>query len=68
MKLCVCVCVKQTPKGDLKADTFYVVNSGTFVAKVDEVKVKDYEKGGNFGDLALLYDAPRAATVQVLLI
>eukprot|EP00160_Parvularia_atlantis_P014345 Unigene3514_Nuclearia_a/m.10736 Unigene3514_Nuclearia_a/g.10736 ORF Unigene3514_Nuclearia_a/g.10736 Unigene3514_Nuclearia_a/m.10736 type:complete len:340 (-) Unigene3514_Nuclearia_a:405-1424(-) len=50
-------------------DNFYVVESGTFdvfVQKGDKpaVKVVDYSAGASFGELALMYNAPRAATVR----
>jgi len=49
-------------------DYFYVAETGTFDVFVsrngaDAVKVFDYGPGGSFGELALMYNAPRAATV-----
>ncbi|KAF8974968.1 hypothetical protein BGZ46_009544 [Entomortierella lignicola] len=49
-------------------DFFYVVESGTldvFVAKHGNPaeKVFEYGAGGSFGELALMYNGPRAATV-----
>ncbi|KAI9013841.1 camp-dependent protein kinase regulatory subunit [Phycomyces nitens] len=49
-------------------DYFYVVEHGTldcYIAKNDAepVKVTSYEAGGSFGELALMYNAPRAATI-----
>ncbi|KAJ3294636.1 hypothetical protein HK104_003454 [Borealophlyctis nickersoniae] len=49
-------------------DFFYAVESGTldvFVSRNGQppVKVTDYGPGGSFGELALMYNAPRAATV-----
>ncbi|KAI8377997.1 camp-dependent protein kinase regulatory subunit [Radiomyces spectabilis] len=49
-------------------DYFYVVESGTldcFITKGDDprIKVANYEAGGSFGELALMYNAPRAATI-----
>jgi cAMP-dependent protein kinase regulator len=49
-------------------DYFYVVESGTFDALVAKegnspIKVLEYSAGGSFGELALMYNAPRAATV-----
>jgi CRP-like cAMP-binding protein len=48
-------------------DFFYVVESGTFDCFItnDETssKVTSYEAGGSFGELALMYNAPRAATI-----
>ncbi|KAJ3158207.1 hypothetical protein HK101_001391, partial [Irineochytrium annulatum] len=49
-------------------DYFYVVETGTLDVFVSRnggapVKVTDYGPGGSFGELALMYNAPRAATV-----
>ena len=52
-------------------DYFYVVESGTFdcyISKPNDgglppTKVTSYEAGGSFGELALMYNAPRAATI-----
>ncbi|KAL7746355.1 hypothetical protein RI367_008285 [Sorochytrium milnesiophthora] len=48
-------------------DYFYVVETGAFDVFVSrngtEAKVTDYGPGGSFGELALMYNAPRAATV-----
>ena len=43
-------------------DYFYVVGTGDVDFLIDGNKVGSVEKGGSFGELALLYDAPRAAT------
>ncbi|KAJ1538977.1 hypothetical protein HK405_013288, partial [Cladochytrium tenue] len=50
------------------SDFFYVIETGrldVFVARngAAPVKVTDYRPGGSFGELALMYNAPRAATV-----
>ncbi|CAG8543635.1 8617_t:CDS:2 [Cetraspora pellucida] len=49
-------------------DFFYVVETGTFDVYVSKngtapELVHHYESGGSFGELALMYNAPRAATV-----
>ncbi|CAG8800694.1 13580_t:CDS:1, partial [Racocetra fulgida] len=49
-------------------DFFYVVETGTFDVYVSKngsapELVHHYEAGGSFGELALMYNAPRAATV-----
>merc|ERR1719427_26569 len=43
---------------------FYVIRDGGFDIFVDNTKVAHFVKGKCFGELALLYNAPRAATVQ----
>jgi CRP-like cAMP-binding protein len=55
-------------QGDIIADRFFLLESGQcdiFVKKgsSDPVKVHTVLPGGFFGELALLYNAPRAATV-----
>lgn len=46
------------------ADNFYVIQSGTYKVFIDDVFVKSYEGSGSFGELALMYNTPRQATVQ----
>lgn len=43
-------------------DYFYVIQSGKVEFTVDGERVGDAGSGRSFGDLALLYDCPRAAT------
>jgi cAMP-dependent protein kinase regulator len=43
-------------------DYFYVVGAGDVDCFIDGNRVGSVEQGGSFGELALLYDAPRAAT------
>lgn len=50
-------------QGDLKAEEFYVVNDGKFDILVNGLKVVSCTKGDGFGELALLHNAPRSATV-----
>ncbi|EGB08652.1 hypothetical protein AURANDRAFT_687, partial [Aureococcus anophagefferens] len=47
-------------------DEFYVLESGAAEILVDDVKVGAYGAGATFGELALLYRAPRAATIRAL--
>ena len=44
-------------------DYFYIIESGTCAFFVDDQKVGVAGKGNSFGELALLYTCPRAATV-----
>jgi len=58
-------CPKDTviiQQGDTKSEYFYIVNQGNvdFITK-DEI-VGSTSRGGSFGELALLYNSPRAAT------
>jgi protein kinase A len=50
--------IKQGETGDY----FYVVETGTVNFEVDGAQVGSCSRGGSFGELALLYDCPRAAT------
>lgn len=45
-------------------DFFYIVSSGNVDCFVDGQKVTSYSRGGSFGELALMYNAPRAATLK----
>lgn len=49
-------------------DNFYVIESGIYdiIVKVggEEKKVGQYENKGSFGELALMYNTPRAATIK----
>ncbi|KAI0388459.1 cyclic nucleotide-binding-like protein [Xylariaceae sp. FL0594] len=49
-------------QGDI-GHSFYLVESGEADAVKDGLTVKHYQKGDFFGELALLNDAPRAASV-----
>ena len=56
-------------QGDI-GDTFYLLEEGTvdvYIKKggADEVKVHTYKPGDSFGELAIMYNAPRAATCRV---
>lgn len=50
-------------QGDLAADNFYVVADGSFSISKDGNKLCNVGPGGSFGELALIYQTPRAATV-----
>ncbi|XP_025409599.1 cAMP-dependent protein kinase type II regulatory subunit-like [Sipha flava] len=57
--------IKQGDDGD----NFYVIDRGTFEAYVTDPEgnnhlVHTYEHKGSFGELALLYNMPRAATIK----
>lgn len=45
-------------------DKFYVIESGKFDIYVNNVFAVQYHAGQNFGELALMYNCPRAATVK----
>lgn len=49
-------------QGDQNGDYFYVIQSGTIRFEVNGVKVGSACCGQTFGELSLLYTAPRAAT------
>jgi len=56
-------------QGDI-GDIFYLVESGTvdvYIQKKgqEEIKVHTYKAGDAFGELAIMYNAPRAATCRV---
>ena len=51
-------------------DYFYVIETGVYSALIqteagDLKTVFTYDKEGNFGELALLYNMPRAASIRV---
>jgi len=51
-------------QGDKNAETFYVVEKGEFDIYVNNDLVHTIKRGGCFGELALMYKAPRAATCR----
>lgn len=62
--------VKKVEAGDVvitegeNGDFFYVIDEGEFEALVKDVVVLKYPGGGSFGELALMYNCPRAASVK----
>jgi cAMP-dependent protein kinase regulator len=52
-------------KQDEPGSKFYIVESGTLYALKETTRVKDYKAGDYFGELALLKNQPRAASVVV---
>lgn len=56
------IIIKQGDEGD----NFYVVDQGVFDIFVNDIKVVEVKEGGSFGELALMYNTPRAATVKAV--
>lgn len=56
------VIIKQGDEGDF----YYICDVGTCDIFVNDTKVMTVEDGGSFGELALMYNAPRAATVMAV--
>jgi MFS family permease len=52
-------------QGDV-GDRFYVVDAGTFAILVDGRQIDETTEGGYFGEIALLHDVPRTATVRAI--
>ena len=47
-----------------EGDNFYVIDSGEVEVYVNNRMVLNISEGGSFGELALIYGIPRAATVK----
>lgn len=47
-----------------EGDFFYIIEKGTFSVIVDNKQVAQLGEGRSFGELALLYNSPRQATVR----
>jgi hypothetical protein len=54
--------VTQGEPGDL----FYVIEDGEVEVEIDDVPIRRHSSGGFFGEIALLRDVPRTATVRAL--
>jgi len=52
--------IKQGDAGD----NFYIIDQGAVDIYVNDIKVVNLGEGGSFGELALIYGTPRAATVK----
>lgn len=63
MKPLTCAAGKNVITQGEPGSEFFVLLSGTAEAIVDGKAVTRYREGGAFGELALMYSAPRAATV-----
>ena len=55
---------KVVRQDDAQADYMYLIDSGKFEVCIDGNKVKSLNEGDVFGELALMYQAQRAATVR----
>ena len=47
-----------------KANMFFIVDKGSPHVEIDNNKKKSLSKGDGFGELALLYNAPRSASIK----
>jgi MFS family permease len=52
-------------QGD-SGDSFYVIDQGNFEAIIDNKTIRKMSNGDHFGEIALLRDVPRTATVRAI--
>lgn len=63
------MCDKYVIEGDIiikegeKADTFYILEEGNVCILKDNIVIGTLSSGSSFGDLAIMYNSPRAATI-----
>ena len=53
-------------KQNEKASCFFLIERGEFCVEINEKEKKILRKGESFGELALLYNAPRSASLKAL--
>lgn len=51
-------------QGEENAMCFFIMKQGKAVVEIDGQERKSLERGDGFGDLALLYNAPRSASIR----
>lgn len=49
---------------DTLTEHFFIVLEGELKVEINGVEIKTYEDQGSFGDMALMYNAPRSASVK----
>ena len=61
----ICILFKNEFLGS-EGDYFYIIERGKFQVIVNGKPVAELDDGRSFGELALLYNTPRAATIRAL--